>query len=292
MKTFLRRKMKLWRRATGAIKDKLSLITAEEGNFTVAVIKATSHNDLSMDSENVQFIYRFIQSNPSSFKPIIRAISLRVERTRNWTVALKCLMLLHGLFLSGIKAADSIGRLPFDLSGFGKRKSRFSRTGRFNVFVRAYFLFLDERSILFFNKNMTRLDIIVKLQRIVDSLMRIKPICGETPLVIEAMEYVISEVFEINSHICRGFAGFLSDVQSNNRDISSAEAELAMKIVAKSLSQREELFKYFELCRDFGVTNAQEISNFVRITESQVILLDKLLHIAPELDRKAAKVTP
>lgn len=283
--------MKIWRRASGAIKDKLSLITTADKKFTVAIIKATSHNDVSMDIENVQFIYRYIQSNPASFKPIIRAISLRVERTRNWTVALKCLMLLHGLFLSGSKAVDSIGRLPFDLSGFGKRKSRFSRTGRFNIFVRAYFLFLDERSILFFNKKTIRLEIIVKMQRIVDSLMRIKPI-GETPLVIEAMEYVISEVFEINGHICRGFAGFLSDVQSNIVEISSAEAELAMKIVAKSLSQREELFKYFEFCRDFGVTNAQEISNFVRITESQVIVLDKLLHIAPQLDREAAKVTP
>lgn len=283
--------MKLWRRTAGAIKDKLSLITAADEKFTAAIIKATSHNDLSMNIEHVQFIYRYIQSNPSSFKPIIRAVSLRVERTRNWTVALKCLMLLHGLFFSGIMAVDSIGRLPFDLSDFGKRKSRFSRTGRFNIFVRAYFSFLDERSILFYNKNMIRLEIIVKMQRIVDSLMRIKPI-GETPLVIEAMEYVISEVVVINGHICRGFASFLSNVQSNMLEISSAEAELAMKIVAKSLSQREQLFKYFEFCRDFGVTNAQEISNFVRITESQVIVLDKLLHIAPELDRKAAKVAP
>ncbi|KAG7563275.1 AP180 N-terminal homology (ANTH) domain protein [Arabidopsis suecica] len=283
--------MKLWRRAAGAIKDKLSLITATDEKFTAAIIKATRHNDLSMNIENVQFIYRYIQSNPSSFKPIIRAVSLRVERTRNWTVALKCLMLLHGLFFSGTMAVDSIGRLPFDLSDFGKRKSRFSRTGRFNIFVRAYFSFLDERSILFYNKNMIRLEIIVKMQRIVDSLMRIKPI-GKTPLVIEAMEYVISEVVVINGHICRGFASFLSNVQSNMLEISSAEAELAMKIVAKSLSQREQLFKYFEFCRDFGVTNAQEISSFVRITESQVIVLDKLLHIAPELDRKAAKVIP
>ncbi|AEC05520.1 ENTH/VHS/GAT family protein [Arabidopsis thaliana] len=287
----MRRKMKLWRRVSGAIKDKLSLITATDEKFTAAVIKATSHNDVSMDIENVQFIYRYIQSNPSSFKPIIRAVSLRVEHTRNWTVALKCLMLLHGLFFSGIMTVDSIGRLPFDLSGFGRRKSRFSRTGRFNIFVRAYFMFLDERSILYYNKNMIRLEIIVKMQRIVDSLMRIKPI-GETPLVIEAMEYVISEVVLINGHICRGFAGFLSDVQSNMLEISSAEADLAMNIVAKSLSQREKLFKYFEFCRGFGVTNAQETSNILRITESQMIVLDKLLHIAPELDWKAAKVTP
>ncbi|XP_010513933.1 PREDICTED: putative clathrin assembly protein At2g01920 [Camelina sativa] len=286
--------MKLWRRASGAIKDKLSLITTADENFTAAIIKATSHSDLSMDNENVQYIYRYIQSNPPSFKLIIRAISLRVERTSNWTVALKCLMLLHGLFFTGIKAVDSIGRLPFDLSGFGKRKSRFSRTGRFNIFVRAYFLFLDERSILFFNKNTIRLEIIVKMQRIVDSLMRIKPV-GETPLVTEAMEYVISEVFEINGHICRGFAGFLSEAQSNTLEITSAEAELAMMIVAKSLSQREELFKYLEFCRGFGVSNAQEISSFVGVTESQVILLDKLLRMArmaPELDRKAAKVRP
>lgn len=269
--------MKLWSRVTGAIKDRLSLITAANDNFTAAIIKSTSHDDLSMDFENVRFIYRHIQSNPSSFKPIIRAISSRVERTRSWTVALKSLMLIHGLFVAGDTAVESIGRLPFDLSGFGKSKSRFSRTGRFSIFVRAYFSFLDERSILFFHDDDVAGDptIIVEMQRIVDSLMRIKPI-GETmktPLVIETMEYLINEVFEIYDQICRRFAGFLSEFQYDPGNSS----ELAMKIAAKSLSQGEQLFKYFEICRDLGVTKAREIPDFVRVTESDMIVLDKLL---------------
>lgn len=259
--------MKIWRRATGAIKDRLSLVTAADDSFTAAIIKATSHNHLSMDLENVQFIYRHIQSNPRSFKPIIRAISLRVGHTHSWTVALKSLMLIHGLFLVGIPAVESIGRLPFDLSGFGKRKSRFSRTGRFNMFVRAYFSFLDGKSILLFNDRnrnrnrnqsefTTRLETIVEMQRVVDSLMRIKPIgeTMETPLVIEAMGYVISEILEIHGQISREFGDFLSGVES---DPGKSEAELATEIVAKSLSQGEELVEYFEFCRDLGVTNAR-----------------------------------
>ncbi|CAA7043740.1 unnamed protein product [Microthlaspi erraticum] len=223
--------------------------------------------------------------NPASFKPIIRAISLRVEHTHSWTVALKSLMLIHGLFLGGSPPAESIGRLPFDLSGFGKTKSRFSRTGtgRFSIFVRAYFSFLDGRSILYFNDRnrsefTSRLEIIVEMQRVVDSLMRIKPIgeTMETPLVIEAMEYVISEILEIHGQICRGFADFLSDVESNSE---KSEAELAMKIVAKSLSQGEELVKYFDFCRGFGVANAREIPDFVPISGCDMI--DRTVKITP-----------
>nr|ADQ43181.1 clathrin assembly protein-related protein [Schrenkiella parvula] len=275
--------MKIWRQATGAIKDKFSLIAAADDKLTAEIIKATSHNDPSMDIENVQFIYRYIQCNPSSFKPIIRAISSRVESTRSWTVALKSLMLIHGLFLAGHPTVESIGRLPFDLSGFGKTNSRFSKTGRFSIFIRAYFAFLDGRSVLFFNDGnrpnneiVIRLETIAEMQRIVDSLMRIKPIgeTMETPLVIEAMGYVISEIMEIYGRICRGFDDFLSDfLQSRS---GKPEAELAKKIVAKSSSQGEEVFKYFEFCRVLGIANDREIPYFLRVSESDVVVLDSV----------------
>ncbi|CAH2037671.1 unnamed protein product [Thlaspi arvense] len=277
--------MKLWKPAAVALKDGPSLITADD-ILTAAVVKATSHDELSIDTENALFIYRHVRASPSSLRPLVSAISSRVKRTRSWAVALKGLMLMHGFFLRKTTAAESIGRLPFDLSAFGEGSSRMSRSGGFNLFVRAYFAFLDRRSILFHGGNrhrydeessvMIRLVLIRKMQIIVDSLIRIKPI-GENmkiPLIHEAMENVVSETLEIYGWICRRIAEVLPNIHSKS---GKPQADMALKIVAKSMSQGEKLNKYFEFCRDLGVSNAQKIPNFVRIPEADVRHLDELV---------------
>lgn len=293
--------MKLWKRAAVAIKDGPSLIAADD-ILTAAVVKATSHDELSIDTESAQFIYRHVLASPSSLKPLISAISSRVKRTRSWAVALKGLMLMHGFFLCKTTVAESIGRLPFDLSGFGVGNSRIMNrsTGGFNLFVRAYFAFLDRRSILFHDGNrhryneessvLIRLVIIRKMQVIVDSLIRIKPI-GENmkiPLINEAMENVISEILEIYGWICRRIAEVLPNVHSK---IGKTEADLAVKIVAKSMKQGEELVKYFEFCKDLGVSNAQEIPTFVRIPEADALHLDELVRREVKEERREATDT-
>ncbi|CAA7032541.1 unnamed protein product [Microthlaspi erraticum] len=290
--------MKLWKRATVVIKDGPSLIAADD-IFTAAVVKATSHDEFSIDKESALFIYRHVRRNPSSLKPLVSAISSRVKRTRSWAVALKGLMLMHGFFLRKTTAAESIGRLPFDLSAFGEGNSRMSRSGGFQLFVRAYFAFLDRRSILFHDGNrhrydeessvMIRLVIIRKMQIIVDSLIRIKPI-GENmkiPLINEAMENVINEILEVYGWICRRIAEVLPNVNSKT---GKAQADMALKIVAKSMTQGEELHKYFEFCRDLGVSNAQEIPKFVRIPEADVLHLDELVRTEENDDQRETEV--
>ncbi|KAJ0257010.1 putative clathrin assembly protein [Hirschfeldia incana] len=278
--------MNIWKRASVALKDGTSLIAADD-LLKAAVVKATNHDEYSIDPENALFIYRHVRATPASLKPLISAISTRVTRTRSWVVALKGLMLMHGFFLSKTTAAESIGRLPFDLSAFGREgNSRTSKSGGFNLFVRAYFAFLDRRSILFHDGNrhrydeessvMIRLVIIRKMQVIIDSLVRIKPI-GESvriPVINEAMENVISEILEVYGWICRRIAEVLPNVNSKS---GKRQADLALKIVAKSMTQGEELVKYFVFCRDLGISNAQEIPDFVRIPVDDVIHLHEIV---------------
>ncbi|CAN8293474.1 unnamed protein product [Cochlearia groenlandica] len=291
--------MKIWKRATVALKDGPSLIVADD-ILTAAVVKSTSHDELSIDTDNASFIYRHVRTNPSSLKHLISLISSRVKRTRSWSVALKGLMLTHGFFIRKTTAAESIGRLPFDLSAFGDGNSRMSRSGGgFSLFVRAYFAFLDRRSVLFHDGTnrhgydeessvTTRLVIIRKMQIIVDSLIRIKPIgdnMNKMPLINEAMDNVISEILEIYGWICRRIAEVLPNVHSRS---GKEMAEMAVKIVAKSAKQGEELHKYFEFCRDLGVSNAQEIPDFVRIPETDVVNLDELVRTEEMEDRREA----
>ncbi|KAL0693214.1 hypothetical protein Bca4012_060394 [Brassica carinata] len=53
----------------------------------------------------------------------------------------------------------------------------------------------------------------------------------------------------------RSSAGFL-------RDSRKSKVEHTVKIVAKSLSQGADIFKYFKLYRDYSVTNDREIPEF------------------------------
>lgn len=62
-----------------------------------------------------------------------------------------------------------------------------------------------------------------------------------------------------------------------NSKSGKRQADVALKIVAKSMTQGEELVKYFVFCRDLGVANAQEIPNFVRIPVDDVIHLHEIV---------------
>lgn len=146
--------MKVWKRAVGVLKDKNSIYLAGLSRRTpyrnphveAIVIKATSHDDSSVDYKNFQRVYQWARTSPLYMKPLISSLSTRMEKTRSWIVALKGLMLIHGVFCCKIPAVQRIGRLPFDLSSFTDGHS--TRAWGFNAFVRAYFAYLDKRSTL------------------------------------------------------------------------------------------------------------------------------------------------
>ena len=146
--------MKVWKRAVGVLKDKNSIYLAglarrrsyRNPDLEAVVIKATSHDETSVDYKNFQRVYQWARASPLYMKPLVWSLTARMERTRSWVVALKGLMLIHGVFCcKNVPAAHRIGRLPFDLSSFSDAHS--SRAWGFNAFVRSYFAYLDKRSV-------------------------------------------------------------------------------------------------------------------------------------------------
>ncbi|OEL37675.1 hypothetical protein BAE44_0001304 [Dichanthelium oligosanthes] len=77
------------------------------------------------------------------------ALACRAGRTRCWAMALKAFMLAHGLLLQSDLAlrAARLGRVPFDLTDFCDRLLPPSKSSGLSAFVRAYFRFLDTRSL-------------------------------------------------------------------------------------------------------------------------------------------------
>ncbi|RVX19494.1 putative clathrin assembly protein [Vitis vinifera] len=127
--------MKLWRRASGALKDKNSMLIASLSSrnapwnprFEVTIIKATSHDESKVDYENIKRVFAWLHASPAYLKPLLSALSTRLQKTCSWVVALKGLVLMHGVLRCNIPAVQNIGRLPFDLSNF---RDSYRKSGR------------------------------------------------------------------------------------------------------------------------------------------------------------------
>ena len=119
-------------------------------------------------------------------------------------MAIKGLMLMHGVFCCKTPAVQRIGRLPFDLSNFTDGHSKQAKMWGFNTFIRSYFSFLDQRSALFYvQQNQTEEPMVQELvklrnwQSLLDMLLQIKPMADNMKevLITEAMDCVIIEIY-------------------------------------------------------------------------------------------------
>ncbi|KAL1223643.1 putative clathrin assembly protein [Cardamine amara subsp. amara] len=283
--------MKLWKRAAAAIKDRKSLLAVglsrrtsyRNADLESAIIHATSHDSSSVDYSNAHRVYKWIRASPLNLKTLVNALSTRVNHTRSWIVALKSLMLLHGVLCCKLPSVvGEIRRLPFDLSLFTDGHSCLSKTWGFNIFVRAYYTFLHHYS-LFLSDQIHRhrvsrrsssekadfvvqeLDRIQKLQSLLDLILQIRPIADnmKKTLILEAMDCVVIESLNIYGRICSGIIKIIPLA-------CKTEAVTLLKIVQKASAQGEDLDIYFEFCKNFGVSNARETPQFVRIPEEEV----------------------
>ncbi|XP_010936900.1 putative clathrin assembly protein At1g25240 [Elaeis guineensis] len=289
-----------WRRAVATLKDHRSLCATKmtvpwrhsggDSNLEAAVIRATSHDERSANQKQAGRLFAWAHSSPTSFDLIMQAITRRVSRTRSWPVALKALMLAHGLLLCCSASAATSSRLglPFDLSGFCDRSAKPPKAERFSAFIRAYFYFLNYRYTLPEEQQQGgsdcySLERLETMQRLLDLMMQIKP----TPeikmeLVLEAMDCVLVEIFEVYSSICSGIASFLVGIVglSSRRRGGEQERRRALqgiRVLRKAGEQCSQLSAYFEMCRELGILNTAEFPPVERIQEEDIKELEKMV---------------
>ncbi|KAL5230706.1 hypothetical protein ABZP36_029482 [Zizania latifolia] len=279
-----------WRRAAAAAKDTRSLYLTRVAalrpatvvaELEAAVIRATSHDESRSCGRS-------------------RA---GAGRTRCWAVALKALMLAHGLLLRSDLAprAARLGRVPFDLADFRDRSSSPAKTSGLSAFVRAYFHFLDTRS-LFAAREMdgasndagdqdASLDGVSRLQHLLELLMQIRPYGDgmEQGLILEAMDCVVIEIFEVYNQICTGIGRFLVGVLGSalttprprpGETVAAARRRRGaqgMRVLKKASEQLTQLTSYLELCRSLGVLNANEFPAMERVPGEDIRDLEKLI---------------
>lgn len=274
----------LWRRALALVKDKRSLCIARiafgcpRPELEAAVIKATSHDDAAVDYRNIQRVFTWLRASPPALKAVLWALTRRMQKTRSWVVAIKGLMLTHGLFCLKMSALADVGPLPFDLSRFHDSSSAPScHAWALSSFVRSYFAYLDHKSAFLSssrrhstNASTLELDVseLQQLQTCLDMLLQIRP-CSDNMsfvLVLEAMDCVVIEIFEVYSEICNGVARVLSRVQA----AASSDAAATLAVLHKAAAQSALLPSYFDVCRRLGVLNATEFPPVEQIPEEDI----------------------
>ncbi|KAL9328950.1 hypothetical protein ACSQ67_003953 [Phaseolus vulgaris] len=144
-----------WRRAYGAIKDTtkvgLAHVNSDYADLDVAIVKASNHVECPPKERHL----RKILFATSAVRPradvayCIHALSRRLAKTRNWTVALKTLIVIHRLLREGdptfreeLLNFSQRGRI-LQLSNFKDDSSPIAWDC--SAWVRTYALFLEER---------------------------------------------------------------------------------------------------------------------------------------------------
>ncbi|KAL8222708.1 hypothetical protein R6Q57_020107 [Mikania cordata] len=139
-------------KAIAAVKDHTSIHLARRASLAdldVAIVRATSHSEYPANECYIQEILNLTSESPLYVASCVNTISQRLNKTRNWIVALKTLMLVRRLLHEGnpkyeseIFFATRRGTRLLNMSDF--RDTLRSNTWDYAAFVRTYSLFLDE----------------------------------------------------------------------------------------------------------------------------------------------------
>lgn len=145
------------RRALGAVKDKTSIGLAKVGSsasladLEVAIVKATGHDEYPGEERHIREILSLTCYCRAHISACVNTLSKRLDRTRNWIVALKTLSLVQRLLSEGDPAyeqeiffATRRGTRVLNMSDF-RDSSKSSHSWDYSSFVRTYALYLDER---------------------------------------------------------------------------------------------------------------------------------------------------
>ncbi|KAJ8442222.1 hypothetical protein Cgig2_005162 [Carnegiea gigantea] len=144
------------RRAIGAVKDKTSIGLAKVGStgsladLEVSIVKTTRHEELPAEERHIREILSLTCYSQAFISECVNTISRRLNKTKNWVVALKTLMLVQRLLTEGDPAYEEEiffttrrGTRLLNMSDF--RDTSRSNSWDFSAFVRIYAMYLDER---------------------------------------------------------------------------------------------------------------------------------------------------
>ncbi|KAJ4716912.1 Clathrin assembly protein [Melia azedarach] len=306
-----------FKKAIGAVKDKTSIGLAKVGSsnslsdLEVAIVKATRHEEYPAEERHIREILSLTSYSRAYINACVNTISRRLNRTKNWTVALKTLILVQRLLAEGDPAyeqeiffATRRGTRLLNMSDF--RDTSRSNSWDYSAFVRTYALYLDER--LEFKmqgrrgkRSMFGIDEDeegnspacakgtpvreMKLEHIFSKLQHLQQVlerflaCRPTGsaksnrVVIVALYPIVKESFQIYYDVTE-ILGILID---RFMELQVSDSVKVFEIFCRVAKQYDELDMFYNWCKTIGIARSSEYPEVERITPKKLELMDEFI---------------
>ncbi|XP_043726279.1 putative clathrin assembly protein At1g03050 [Telopea speciosissima] len=307
------------RQALGAVKDKTSIGLAKvNGSSTsvseleVAIVKATRHEENPADERHIREILSLTSYSRVYISACVNILSRRLNKTKNWTVALKTLILIHRLLLEGdpvyeqeIFFATRRGTRLLNMSDFRDCRSNNS-SWDFSAFVRTLALYLDERLEYRMHGRRGRRSGIgyedeeegswqppakttpvreqktdriftraQHLQQILERFLACRPtgVAKHNRVVTVALYPVVKESFQIYFDIAE-IMGILID---RFMELQVPDCLRVQQIFARLGKQFEELDSFYSWCKQVGICRSSEYPEIEKITAKKLEVMDEFI---------------
>ncbi|XP_022763770.1 putative clathrin assembly protein At1g03050 [Durio zibethinus] len=316
------------KRALGHVKDQTSISLAKVGGSTslsdldVAIVKATRHEEYPPEERHIREILSLTSYSRAYISACVDTLSRRLNKTKNWTVALKTLMLIHRLLSEGDPAYEQEiffstrrGTRILNMSDF--RDTSRSNSWDFSAFVRTYALYLDERleykmqdrrgkwSTYGYNEEEEDNDkaIVIRstavremktdhifsrlqhLQQLLERFLACRPTGSArcNRVVTVALYPVVKESFQIYYDITE-ILGILID---RFMELDISDSIKIYDIFCREAKQFDELDDFYSWCRSVGIARSSEYPEIEKITQNKLNLIDEFIREKSALEQGA-----
>ncbi|KAL5721873.1 hypothetical protein ACHQM5_005460 [Ranunculus cassubicifolius] len=310
--------LQTWRKAYGALKDtttvSLAKVNSDFKDVDVAIVKATNHVECPPKERHL----RKIMAATTAMRPradvvyCIHALSRRLTKTHNWTVALKVLIVIHRNLREGdptfreeLLAFSQRGRI-LQLSNFKDDSSPIAWDC--SGWVRTYALFLEERlecyRMLKYDIEAERLprpvqgeqkgysrtrdldgeDLLEQLPALQQLLYRLIGCRPEGAavgnyLIQYALALVLKESFKVYCAINDGIINLVDKFFEMPRH----EAVKALEIYRRAGQQAAGLSDFYEVCRGLELARNFQFPELREPPQSFLLTMEEYIREAPRM---------
>lgn len=292
------------REAIGALKDHTSIGLAKVvgsssiSDLQVAIVKATRHGDNPPNPCYVAEILSQTRYSRTMVQACVGIIATRLNRTKNWVVALKSLMLVQRLLSKGGTAFEN------DFFFNTRRGTRFlnmcdfrdssTRNGwDFSAFVRAYALYLDEAlefkmqghadsaeeedavALAFEMENDAIFFRADSLMQLLQRFLACRPAgaAKHNRVVVVAIYPILKESFQIY-HCTTEILGALID---RFMQMDVADMVRVHDIFCRVSKQYDELYCFYNWCKTVGIMRFPDYPTVEKISQPKLDMMDDFI---------------